>query len=92
MCAQDVKLRIPKTSINKTAEAFITAKYLSYGSVDDGNFIEYYSLKPQSATISLQQGNVFTITLNVDFNANFNYSIFDFGYNDNANHYCPVIS
>jgi len=78
--AQDIKLKIPKSSIDNMLSAFIKAKYFSYGTTDLGAFVQYYSLKPYSATINIQPGNIFSLTIVSNFTANINLTIFDFDY------------
>ena len=78
--AQDIKLKINKTSIENMMNAFIKSKYFSYGTTDLGGFVRYYSLKIQSASFNIQPGNIFSILFTVDWVANFNLVIFDFDY------------
>src|SRR5690606_30240484 len=78
--AQDIKLKIPKASIDNMMNAFIKAKYFSYGATDLGGFVQYYSLKPQSASVNIQPDNNFSIYFTLDWAANINLTIFDFDY------------
>ena len=77
--ADDVRLKIPVSSINNLFSAITESKYLSYGTFDNGGYVTYYSIKLQSATMNVSAGNTFSLTLVVDAMADFNVASFDFG-------------
>ncbi|HQM36970.1 MAG TPA: hypothetical protein PKV79_09050 [Candidatus Marinimicrobia bacterium] len=76
--ADDVRLKIPETTVNNLMAAVMESKYLSYGTSDAGGIVTYYSIKPQNVTLDVSSGNQFSLSMDVDAMANFDLVLFGF--------------
>lgn len=88
--SEDIKLIIPKTSMNASLEALIKSKYLAYGAYPTGHSlgITEYSIQPKTLILEIEPGNMYRLHLTVDVIANFDLWLFDFEYK----YYNQVIS
>jgi|GEM_PF-1293895 len=85
--ADDVRLKIPESTVNNILAAIVESKYLSYGTSCniDISFLSlnvavvtYYSFKPQDISLDISTGNNFSLTIDFKIKANFDTPIFDF--------------
>lgn len=78
--ANDIELKIPKSSIQNAVDAFLHARYFSYGTETTSTGIDYYNIKPKSGTVTLLSGNRFELELILDAYINFELAGFEFGH------------
>lgn len=76
--ANDIELKIPKSSIQNAVDAFLHARYFSYGTETSSTGIDYYNIKPKSGTVTLLSGNRFELELILDAYINFELIGFEF--------------
>jgi len=72
----DINVKISESAFNNLMETMTTAKYLSYGHVgDQGLGITYYSVKVKSIVLDVLPGNMFSLSIVADGQANVNLGI-----------------
>ncbi|RNC83740.1 MAG: T9SS C-terminal target domain-containing protein [Balneola sp.] len=76
--ANDVQIKISKTSLQIVLDKMIEARAFSYGSTSSKAIVNYYGYKPTSATLELFSGNSFSVTFSGEAIANFQLGPFSF--------------
>ena len=85
--ADDVRLKIPESTVNNILAAMVESKYLSYGTscnIDISPLgltiatITYYSFKPQDISVDISSGNNFSLTIVFKMQANFDIIAWNF--------------
>ncbi|MEX2603806.1 MAG: T9SS type A sorting domain-containing protein [Gracilimonas sp.] len=79
--ANDVQLKVPKSSIENMLDAFIHARFFSYGGDPNVSSVYYYNFRPINASLTLPGNNRFEI--NMDFNAYINFELAGFEFEHN---------
>lgn len=76
--ANDVELRVPKSSIQNALDAFIHARYLSFGSETDMVLIDYYNVKVIDSDLTFFTNNRFELEVRFKAYVNFDLVLFEY--------------